>query len=139
MEKHLGKEYSDSERIKFLKDNCDDVQEMDYMRQFAPDELLEMKEELSTVAITMDDLEEEKKDLTSTLNAKIKTQKIRKKRLLKGLKQKSELVTENCFKFIDENTRMVGFYNSEGDLINSRPAMGNELQKSIFSVSREAI
>jgi seryl-tRNA synthetase len=139
MEKHLGKEYSDSERIKFLKDNCDDVQEMDYMRQFSPDELLEMKEELSTVAITMDDLEEEKKDLTSTLNAKIKTQKIRKKRLLKGLKQKSELVTENCFKFIDENTRMVGFYNSEGDLVNSRPAMGNELQKSIFSVSREAI
>jgi len=136
MEKHLGKEYSDSERIKFLKDNCDDVEEMDYMRQFTPDELLEMKEELSNVAITMDDLEEEKKDLTSTLNAKLKTQKVRKKRLLKGLKQKSELVTEDCFKFIDENTRMVGFYNSEGDLITSRPAMGNELQKTIFQVNK---
>ncbi len=139
MEKHLGKGYSDSERIKFLKDNCDDVQEMDYMRQFTPDELLEMKEELSTVAITMDDLEEEKRDLSSTLNAKIKTQKVRKKRLLKGLKQKSELVTEQCFKFIHEESRMVGFYNSEGDLINSRPAMGNELQKTIFQVQKQAI
>lgn len=136
MEKQLGKEYGDSERIKFLKDNCDEVEDVAYMRKFTPDELLVMKEELSNVAINMDDLEEEKKDLTTSINAKLKTQKVSKKRLLKGIKQKAELVTEKCFKFIDENTRMVGFYNAEGDLINSRPAMGNELQKTIFQVNK---
>jgi seryl-tRNA synthetase len=138
MEKQLGKEYSDSERIKFLKDNCDDVEDMSYMRKFTPDELLVMKDELSNVAIKIDDLEEEKKDLTTSINAQLKTQKVSKKRLLKGIKQKAELVKEKCFKFIDENTRMVGFYNAEGDLINSRSAMGNELQKTIFQVSKTA-
>lgn len=136
MLKELGKECTPDERVKFLKDNCDEIQEMDYMRQFTPAELLEMKENLSTVAIQMDDLEEEKKDLTANINAKIKTQKVMKKRLLKGLKQKAELVSENCFKFIDEETRMVGFYNSEGDLVSSRPAMGSELQKSIFRLNK---
>jgi hypothetical protein len=138
MEKQLGKEYSDSERIKFLKDNCDDMEDMSYMRKFTPDELLVMKDELSNVAIKIDDLEEEKKDLTTSINAQLKTQKVSKKRLLKGIKQKAELVKEKCFKFIDENTRMVGFYNAEGDLINSRSAMGNELQKTIFQVSKTA-
>lgn len=139
MEKQLGKELDPKERVKFLKDNCDDVQELDYMRQFTSEELLEMKENLSTVAILVNDLEEEKKDLTSEINSKIKAQNVTKKKLLKGLKQKSELVTENCFKFIDDQNRTVGYYNSEGDLVMQRPAMGNELQKSIFSVNREAV
>lgn len=136
MEKHLGKEYSDSERIKFLKDNCDDVHEMDYMRQFTPDELLEMKDKLSEVDIKIDNYQVERKKQTQTIDAKLKVEKEEHKRLLRGLREKSELVSEQCFKFIDEESRMVGFYNSEGDLINSRPAMGNELQKTIFQVQK---
>lgn len=137
MQKELGKDIDNPlARVQFLKDNCDEIQELDYMRQFKPDELVEMKDSLSTVAIQIDDLEGEKKDLTAEINAKIKTQSLQKKKLLKGLKQKAELVNEPCFKFIDDENRMVGFYNSDGDLVQSRPAMGNELQKTIFQVQK---
>ena len=105
MEKQLGKEYvNDSERIKFLKDNCDEVQEMDYMRQFTPEELLEMKDKLSEVDIKIDNYEVERKKRTQEIDAKLKVEKQDHKRLLKNLREKSELVSENCFKFIDEET-----------------------------------
>ena len=106
------------------------------MRQFTPEELLEMKDKLSEVDIKIDNYEVERKKRTQEIDAKLKVEKQDHKRLLKNLREKSELVSENCFKFIDEETRMVGFYNSEGDLVNSRPAMGNELQKSIFKVQK---
>lgn len=57
--------------------------------------------------------------------------------VLSGLKKKSEHVTEICFKFIDPQTREVGFYNEDGELIESRPAYAEELQGNIFQVVRK--
>lgn len=59
-----------------------------------------------------------------------------RKEILRGLKNKSEHVTERCFKFIDLETREVGFYTESGELIESRPAYAEELQGTIFQVSR---
>lgn len=59
-----------------------------------------------------------------------------KKRLLTGLKNKAEHTTERCFKFIDMETREVGYYNEDGDLIESRPAYADELQGNIFQMAR---
>ena len=50
---------------------------------------------------------------------------------IKALREKSQTVTEKCYKFLDEETKMVGFYNKEGNLVNSRPAFQKELEKTI--------
>ena len=42
-----------------------------------------------------------------------------------------------CYKYFDEDTKMVGFYNKEGNLVNSRPAFPNEMQKTMFQVMRK--
>lgn len=60
-----------------------------------------------------------------------------RKSLLKGLKNKAEFVTEPCYKFVDPETREVGYYNQEGDLIESRPAYPDELQSNIFQINRK--
>ena len=60
-----------------------------------------------------------------------------RKELLKGIKNKAEYTTENCYKFVDMEDKMVGYYNGEGDLIDSRPAMANELQGTIFQMGRK--
>lgn len=49
---------------------------------------------------------------------------------------KSEYVNELCFKFIDPQTKEVGYYNADGDLIESRPAFADELQGTIFQLNR---
>ena len=56
---------------------------------------------------------------------------------LDGLKKKAEFVTERCFKFIDQEAREVGYYNENGDLIESRPAYSEELQTTLFQIGRK--
>lgn len=137
MQKELGKEIQDkAERLKFLKDNCDTSQDFTYMKPFTENELVEMKENLSNVTIKLYDHDQTRKDFMETLKFETKPLKAEQNRIQKGLKQKAELVNEVCYKFIDEETKLVGFYNAEGDLVSTRAAFGNELQTTIFSINK---
>jgi hypothetical protein len=57
--------------------------------------------------------------------------------MVSNIKAKAEYVKEICFKFIDQYEKMVGYYNANGDLIESRPATADELQPTLFSVIRK--
>lgn len=136
--KTLGTEYSSKEeRIMFLKDNCDKVEEAGYMKDFTTDELAEMKESLSNISIEINDVEEEKKIQMDMFKERLKPLIEEKSELLRNLKQKSEFVREICYVFIDDETKTVDTYNSEGVCISQRPALAKELQKSIFSIQRD--
>lgn len=138
MQRELGKDIQDpKKRIEFLKDNCDSVEQKGYMKRFTPDQLLKMKEELSETAIKINDIEIEKKEVVKDFTAQLKPLIEDRSSILSGLKNKSEHVTELCFKFIDLETREVGFYNEDGELIESRPAYADELQGNIFQVVRK--
>lgn len=71
MEKQLGKDYPTIQRVQFLKDNCDSVEEKGYMKQFTPDQILEMKESLSDTDIQINDLEDEKREVTKEIKEKL--------------------------------------------------------------------
>ena len=60
-----------------------------------------------------------------------------RKTILEGLKKKAEFVEENCYKFIDQEAREVGYYNENGDLIEARPAYSDEMQTTLFQVGRK--
>lgn len=138
MQRELGKYLQDpQERKRFLSDNCDAVEQKGYMKRFTPEQLLKMKEELSELSININDVEIRKKESAKQYSDELKPLVEEKKDILKGLKNKSEHVTERCFKFIDENTREVGFYNEDGELIESRPAYADELQGNIFQSIRK--
>lgn len=137
MQKQLGSEIANKEqRIQFLRDNCDKIEEKSYMKRFSQAQLSLMKDELSTTAIKINDIEQEKKTVMDEFKEALKPLENEKKRLLTGLKNKSELVDERCFKFVDLEEREVGFYNQDGDLIESRPAYADELQVNIYQMAR---
>lgn len=137
MEKELGKDVPKGAlRIEFLESNCDAVEEKGYMKHFTPEQLAEMKDELASVTIEMNDIEEAKKEVLAEFNERLKPFKEEQKVLLNNIKNKAEFVTEKCYKFIDKENRIVGFYNEEGDLIESRPAYSKELQGTIFQMRR---
>lgn len=137
MEKHLGADIASAERRKeFLADNCDAVEEKGYMKQYTNEELAEMKDQLSDTAIKINDIEIEKKMVNDEFKVRLKPLKKHKDSLLDGLKNKAKHVNEQCYKFIDMETREVGFYNADGKLIESRPAYANELQGTIFQINR---
>ena len=115
MQRELAKDISaGANRVAFLADNCDKVEQKDYMKRFSPEELSEMKDKLSDTAIKINDVEVEKRETVKEFNDSLKPLREGKQRLLKGLKNKAELVTEKCYKFIDSKTREVGYYNEDG-------------------------
>ena len=100
MDRELGKDIeAGARRIDFLKNNCDKIEEKGYMKRFSPQELAQMKEELSEASILINDVEEEKKETMKDFKARLEPLTDERKRLLTGLKNKAEHVTESCYKF----------------------------------------
>ena len=94
-----------------------------------------MKESLSETDIEINDIEEEKTAAMKDFKARLEPLTTERKKTLDGLKKKAEFVTERCFKFIDQEAREVGYYNENGDLIESRRTAKN--YKQHFSKSEE--
>ena len=133
MEKFLAQDSRESDRAQILNDSCDAIEEIGYTRRFNPDELSQRKEALGEVSIVINDIEAEKAEAVAVFKDRLKPLNDDKKSLLSDLKNKSEFVIEKCYKFIHHDERAVGYYNSLGELVSSRPIMPHEMQKTIFT------
>lgn len=126
-----------AQRTEMLKDNADGIELMSYMKPYTQDNIQGMKEDLATVSIQINDIEEEKKEAVKAYKDLLEPKMEEKKMLLKGIKEKAVLVREECFKMTDRAERCTGFYNSEGQLVASRPATADELGGTVFMTLRE--
>lgn len=136
LDKELGKDVAIEEREQFLRDNCDAVEEVSYSKLFTPEELAKQRDTLTEVSIKISDIEEEKAEVVKEYKERLAPLMKERAVAIDNLKKKSETKTEECFKFFDEETKMVGFYNREGQLVNSRPAFPNEMQRTVFQMAR---
>jgi hypothetical protein len=137
IKKELGKEYSLEEREEFLSNTCDGTEDVSYSRVFTPEELAKQRELLTDASIKLADIDEKKKAAMDDFKEQAKPYAEQRTKAINALRTKSEVVTEMCYKFFDEETMMVGFYNKEGNLVSSRPALQNEMQKTMFADLRE--
>ena len=137
IKKELGKDYPLEAREQFLRNVCDGQESVSYSRSFSPEELAEQRELLTEASIKLADIEEAKKSAIADFKQQAKEFVEQKQTAIQNLRTKSETVTEECFKVIDEETRMVGFYNKKGDLVSSRPAFSSELNRTIFMEIRK--
>lgn len=136
MDKVLGQEYNGKDRVSFLRDNCDAVEDLGYTKSLPNDEIEALKDRLVENNIQLRDVRSDKKAANKEFNDQIKQLEESNDEVTGKLKAKSEFVTEPCFKFVDEDAREVGYYNNEGLLVYSRPARPEELNKNIFRMSR---
>lgn len=137
--KVIGQEIGDlEERRQFLLDNADKVVEMDYHKVFDSDELARKKTELSEKCIRINDLENDIKDYKARIGLELKPLREERAQLLDDIKSKGRTVCEKCFMFVEQEEKMVCYYNAEGILVSSRPATREELSKTIFQVMRKA-
>ena len=136
MDKVLGQEYNGKDRVSFLRDNCDAVEDLGYTKSLPNDEIEALKDRLVENNIQLRDVRADKKAANKEFNDQIKQLEESNDEVTGKLKAKSEFVTEPCFKFVDEDAREVGYYNNEGLLVYSRPARPEELNKNIFRMSR---
>ncbi len=137
LDSELAKNVPLEDRAQVLEDSCDAVEDVTYSKPFTPEELALKREQLTDASIKIADIEEEKKQVMDGYKEQLKPLQTQKEEAIKALRDKSQTVTEKCYKFFDEDTKTVGFYNKEGNLVNSRPAFKQELQKTIFSAMRK--
>lgn len=139
MQRVLGQDIQNlEERQQFLLDNCDKVvEDMEYHKSFDSEELQQKERDFAKKSIRVASLEEEISDFKDKINEELKPLKEETKELLQDIKSKGRMVKEKCYQFLDEEEKMVGFYNSEGLLISSRPATREELQKTVFAELRK--
>jgi len=136
LSKQIGAEYPEVTRAQFLKDNCDKIESIGYTRDFTQEEMDTMKDNLADVSIKLNDLSIKKKELVKEINDEIKPKDQKRKVILEHIRKKSEYVNEDCFQFIDHESNMVGYYNSEGLLVSSRRIKPEERQTKMFKLPR---
>lgn len=129
MDKVLGQEYEGKARIDFLRDNCDAVEDLGYTKQLPNEEIEALKDRLVENNIQLRDVRADKKAANKEFNDQIKQLEESNDEVTGKLKAKSEFVTEACFKFVDTETREVGYYNC---LLPSRSPGGNA-EEYVFS------
>lgn len=132
MDNVLGQEYPQGiERVNYLRDNCDAVEELGYSKAIPTDKMEELKDKLVDNNIQLRDVRADKRAANKQFNEQIKQLEDGNEEVTKSLKEKSEFVYENCFKFVEDKTRTVAYYNELGILVYSRPARPEELQGTI--------
>ncbi len=133
MDKFLGQESkSGLERRSFLQSNCDAVEDLGYVKPIPSQEIDELKDRLVENNIQLRDVRADKKAANKDFNDQIKQLEDNNEETTKKLKERSEYVTEPCYKFVDDEAKETGYYNSEGVLVYSRPSRPEELQNNVF-------
>lgn len=137
MQRTLGQDIPNRmERKMFLQDNCDAVEDLGYVKEIPTERLEELKEVLVENNIELRSLRDAKKEAVKEFNDQIKPLEEINAETTKQLKERSEYVNEQCYKFVDNEERTVGYYNSEGLLVFSRPIRPEEIQTTLNQAAR---
>ena len=123
---------TEEERVQCLQDNCNSIEKVAYNKSYPVEEVEEMREQLVQIAIKLKTIKAEKKEVMKGYNDTIKGMESGLDDLTESLASGSCAVEEDCYKFVDYDERVVGYYNRDGVLIKQRPARKNELQKTIY-------
>ncbi|MDR2139566.1 MAG: hypothetical protein LBP50_08465 [Tannerella sp.] len=102
------------------------------MKPYKPETLQKQKDDLADLSIEIEKVEDEKSETVKIYGDRLKELKKSRREMLKNIRQKAEYVNELCYKFIDLDERKAAWYNSEGDLVDMRQAVADELQGDLF-------
>lgn len=102
-----------------------------YHHEFTEGELNAKRKELADVVTELVDLEEEKKSYTENLNAKKKDKEVTRNELVCQLKRGGEERYEGCWKYVDYENRVVGYYDADGILVCERDMTPDETQREM--------
>ena len=123
MDKSIAKE--------FLKDNCETTEEIGYLQKFTETELADRKSELAELDLQIAEIELEKAEANKAFKELLKPLNEMKADILHDLKEKAVYRKGTCFKFLDHSKQEVGYYDSEGNLVEQRMMRPEDSQMTV--------
>lgn len=121
-----------AERLRLLKDNCDDREETHYFKPLNQNELDQRSEKIAVICIDIYKLEADLKTIKDEYKDKIDPLKIENKQLCNEFHTRQADIVGQLFHFKDLETGMMNTYNEEGEFIKSRRLQPNEKQGKLF-------
>lgn len=131
MDQFLFQELPDEKRAQQLEALSEGAEERDYSVFLTPEELAERKSQFTTLAIKEAKLNDAKKQFLDEIKMELKPIQSEKDGLLQEIKTGTIRETGICYKMVDHNTKMVGYYNNRGQLVEQRPMTMDDRQLSI--------
>lgn len=131
MDVKVFQDVSPKERIQILTDNAAAIEKKTYSRPLDNAEVAKMQTEFAQKAIELNIQESGLKAIRDEFKLKVKPIKAEMANLMQGIRSGSEEVTEDVYLLADMDSQMMGYYNSGGELIFSRPLLQSEKQYSI--------
>lgn len=131
MKQRLFEDYPEEQRIQMLEDNASQVTKGKYTRRLTPAEKNIKRKRVCELDIELNDIEEELKAVREDFKER-KTPLINEKsELLSDIKNGGVYVEGNLYKIVDRESKEVGYYNDEGELVEQRKMTKEDLQLSI--------
>ncbi len=120
------------QRKQVLEDNCEKVESKTYIDRWTPNQVQQEKNNYIDLQSKIAKLTAELAQVQAEYKGEIKPLREQAGIILGNIQQGGELVTKDCYKFVEEDEKMVGFYDSKGHLIDSRPATPEEMGGNLF-------
>lgn len=136
LDEKILQDVTPEKRSQYLRDSADKIEKLTYLRKFTADEIIELKDELSSNTISLSEIQERFDEVKKEYKLEMKPIQIELKTLITNIKQKGEFVKDDVFILIDHDAQLAGYYNSEGVLVDSRALHPSELQKTIHMANR---
>lgn len=136
MEARIFPEKPYIQRVSLLRGIADGIEQMEYAKRLSVDQINEIKEKLVELNIHLSRIEGEKKEYMASIRAELKPMKAEVAKMIDSLNSQTELVVEEVFKIVNQEEGMVGYYNAEGDLVQSRKILPAERQLQLKSINQ---
>lgn len=137
MEQRIFQNISERDREQYLRDNAVRSEIKTYSRALDKAEVIELQNQYAQKAIELNIADEDLKRHRESFKAVAKPLKIELAKLMQGIRSSSEEITEDVYLLADMDDQMMGYYNSLGELIYSRPLLASERQFSITGVMQK--
>lgn len=124
-----------NKREQYLRDTAETVEQMTYPLALDEGELSKLKTEFSQDAIELDRHEQVMKAAREEFKGVAKPLKLKMGQAMQRIRTRQEEVTEDVYLIADQETETMGYYNSAGHLVYSRPLMQKERQLRIVDAS----
>lgn len=130
-EKKFLPDYTRSERVRLLEDNCVHSEEMQYYKQLSEEEIAKRKDEEIQHSLKIRKLEQKKKEVNAQYKDQIKELRQNQYRLLDEVSTGLVETKEKVWLVDEQEQGLMVTYNADGDVVNKRPLMANERQLRI--------
>ena len=126
MEQEIVQTESQTQRDVLHHENCQMAETIDYTRKLTKEELIEKKDRFAEISIKEEGILEEKKAAMEDYKMDLEPIQNEKSKILGQIKTESITLIEECFKFVENGK--VGYYDTLGILVATRPAGPDEMQ-----------